>query len=213
MMGLHSRAQEFDNDARLWLYVKLNKSLNNKLKAQLILQNRLDNNISEYGQFNLNPELNYKLFKGFRLTGGYVVGKIRNLDASYATRHQAYAGFSYKWKWKQLALTYRNLVQVQAKSVLSSNKGEVLRWYERNKLTLSYQLNRRLEAYLAQELNSPFYRFSEMPINRFRSFVGASYKLSTKSEIEGYFMLQTKSSFKSRPNRDFVYGITYVYNF
>ena len=183
------------------------------MKLQLILQNRLDNNVSEYGQLNVNPELNYALFKRFKVIGGYVIGKVRRLDASYYTRHQAYAGFSYKLKFGRMALTYRNLLQAQARSVLSSDKGELWSWFERNKFTLSYQINKRVECYLAQEFNTPFSRFSEMPVNRYRSFIGSQLNLSKKTYVEAYFLLQTKFTFKSQPSRDFVYGLTLSHSF
>lgn len=206
-------AQDFNDDARLWLYLKLDKKIAPRLRAQFIMQNRFDDNIRTYGQVNFNGELNYKLLGWLRLTGGYVFGKVQRKDLNYSNRHQTYAGFSVHTQHDKWKLAWRGLIQMQMKNVYSSENGKVTHWYARNKFTVTYELNKRYELYVAEELNSPFYEFSQLPVNRTRSFVGVVYNLTRSSYIETYFLLQKKYSFNSPPGRDFIYGLTFSHSF
>lgn len=206
-------SQEFNDDARLWLYVKLDKKIAPRLRAQFIMQNRFDDNMRNYGQVNFNGELNYKLFKWLRITGGYVFGKVQRKDLNYNNRHQAYAGINTKTKLNKWTLAYRSLVQLQMKNIYSSDDGKVLHCYSRNKITIGYEINKRYELYMAEEINSPFREFAKLPVNRTRTSVGLTYNLTKWSYLEAYFLLQKKYSYSSLPGRDFIYGITFSHSF
>lgn len=202
-------AQVFDDDARLWLYIKLDKDISNKLNARLLFQNRFNNNASEYSQVYGDIGLTYKLNKHFRILTDYVFGGKRQAGGTYNRVHQAYTGIVFRQKIKKMQFIYRLLVQAQVSNIYSGQEGFAPRFYERSKFTIKYELNKHLTFNIAQELNSPFYRFTDVYLSRSRSFIGGEYNLSKKSSIEAYFLFQRQLKYKGQPARDFIYGITY----
>lgn len=213
VFALKSLAQDFNDDARFWLYMKLDKDITKKVNAHFLLQNRFNNNMNEYSQVYGDFGLTYKLNKHLRFITDYVYGKKRNLDGSYSNIHQVYGGFYLRKKINKFVLVYRNLLQAQFRNINSSDKGTIPKVYERNKLTVKYELNKRYAVFAAEELNLPLYRFSEYYISRNRTFFGSSYNLSKKSNIEAYFLFQRKFKLSGQPSRDFIYGVTYSYSF
>jgi hypothetical protein len=210
------RAQDFfDDDARFWLYLKLDKKLSKKLEAQLIVQDRFNNNIAEFSQLNVNPELSYKFNKHFKIQGGYVLGNKRKPEGFYLLRHQVYGGFIVRQQIGYFTIAYRQLVQAQTRASYNREKAMIPQYFDRNKLTLKYQLSRRVEMYLAGELNIPLSpKYPLITISRMRYFSGLEFKLNKNSYLEGYFLYQRKYlGTKGYPPRDFIYGLTYGYSF
>lgn len=213
-------AQDFyDDDARFWLYLKMDKKITPKLETQINLQNRFNNNITEYSQINFNGELSYKINKHFKLQGGYVWGQKRKIEGIYFSRQQFYGGFLLRQKWQTWTLVYRNLVQAQTRATYNRARARELELVSRNKLTAKYELNKRLTAYVAGEINLPLSRIIEqgenvyLAINRLRTFAGLEYTLTRRSYIEAYFLYQRKFLTKGLPPRDFIYGLTYSHSF
>lgn len=215
LLPLLAAAQEFDDDARLWLYLKLDKKITKHWHAHFLLQNRLDNNVTEYSQAYGDLGVSYYINKNIRILADYVYGYKRRIDGSYSRKHQAYAGMVLKKHFGNVVLTYRNLVQEQMTDVYTSEKGMLPVIYDRNKLTVKYEINQRWECYTAEELNFPFNKNagSGLYVSRTRTFAGIVYNLNKRSSIEAYFLFQRKFKFRSQPGRDFVYGFTYSYSF
>jgi hypothetical protein len=210
------RAQDFfDEDARFWLYLKLNKKLDKRLQSQLVIQNRFNNNITEYSQLNTNLELKYKLNKHVKLMGGYVLGNKRKPEGHYLFRHQAYLGFLMRQKMNRFGFIYRNLVQAQTPASYNREKALVPKYFDRNKLTVKYEINKYLETYVAAEVNLPLSKnYQGLYINRLRTFTGLQFNLSRRSYLETYFLYQRKYLIKRGGlPRDYIYGLTYSYTF
>lgn len=206
-------SQTYNNDARLWLYIKLDKDISNKWNAHLLVQNRFNNNVSEFSQAYSDVGVTYKLNKHVRIMADYVYGGQRRLNGTYTRIHQAYTGITLRQKLLRFSFNYRMLVQAQITNFYSSEKGHVPKIFWRNKLTVKYEINKRWDCFVAQELNSPFYRLNEIYFNRSRSFAGINYNINKASGFEFYFMLQQQLKYTGQPNRDFVYGITYSHSF
>lgn len=212
---LPATAQEFNDDARLWLYLKLDKDLSKKWNAHLLLQNRFNNNVTEYSRGYSDFGVTYKINKHVRVMADYVYGRSRRPDDSYSHVHQAYTGVILRHKIGQLLLVYRLLLQAQVKDIYASDKGGVPKLYVRNKLTMKYEITKRVNVFVAEELNNRLLKSEEdrLPFSRSRSFVGAGYNLTKTSSIEAYFLFQRKFKLENQPARDFIYGITYSYSF
>ncbi|MBA3680793.1 MAG: DUF2490 domain-containing protein [Bacteroidetes bacterium] len=213
LYSFSAKAQYYDDDAKLWLYIKLDKDITKKLNAELSLQNRFDNNISEYTNANANVELTYKLNKHFRFVGGYTYGQKRELNGMFGDREQIYGGFILRKKIKQFLFAYRNLLQASTKNVNSSEKGGVPLYFDKNKFTVKYELSKRVEFFISQELNLSYDQPKYDNISRSRTFAGAIYNLTAKSYLEGYFLFQKHYRYKDQPKRDFVFGLTYAHSF
>lgn len=205
-------AQYYDDDAKLWLYVKLDKDLSSKLNAELSIQNRIENNVSQYSKLYCNLQLSYKLNKNFRLVAGYGYGK-NDRDGSYGDRHRAYAGFILRKRAKNFLFSYRNIFQGSVKNINTSENGAAPLYFDRNKITVKYELNKRVEFYTAQELNLSYNQPEYDNIARSRTYVGTIYNLSKKSSVEAYFMFQKHLKYVNQAKRDFIFGLTYSHSF
>lgn len=206
-------SQTYDDDARFWLNLKFNKKLGTNWSANLTLQNRFHNNVTEYSRCFADLGLEYKINKHVRVLADYVYGGKRRLNGTYSHVHQAYAGILLRQKYQRFLFQYRNIVQLNMEDVYSSEDGRQLRFFERNKLTVKYEWNKRLDVYLAGEINSPFYRFSDLMVRRTRLVAGLEYQLSDKSGVEAGFIFQNRYRYSSPSSREFIYTLSYSYNF
>ena len=220
LLSATSKAQDFfDDDARFWLYLKVEKKISERWEGQLNVQNRFNNNIGEFSQLNLNGEVTYKINRYVKVLGGYVWGEKRKKEGFYLSRQQVYAGFRLRHKVRRITLTYRNLVQGQTSASYDRDKARLFEYFDRNKLTVKYQLNKRLEPYVAGEINIPLASYidpyvpGQLTINRVRLFAGLEFRLTKRSYLETYFLYQRKYFSKGYPPRDFIYGLTYGYSF
>lgn len=206
-------SQYFDEDASLWLKVELEKKVMDNLSLQLTTQCRINNNVSQIGQVALDFGLRYKINKHIKLMGDYVYRENRLLDGNYLSVHQFYTGFIFKQKFDRFTFRYRLRIQTRFKQ--DEIAADVI-WPStvlRNKFTLKYEINKLIETYVAYELGTPLYSPQATGFNRSRTYLGSAIHLSKQSAVEVYFMLQRAYSYKNQPQRDFVYGLNYIYNF
>lgn len=201
------------SDARLWLYGKIEKKLGEKWEGSLLIQNRLSENMTRYSQININPEVTLKVFKPLRLVGGFVQGYSKKNEGYFLPYRQIYGGIQWRTHFKSFTLIYRHLFQIQTTAGYNRDKANVWRLYDRNKLSLRYNLSKRITPYVAGEFNvcvlDPGRQTGD--ISRYRTFLGVNYKLTRSLEWDSYFLFQERLSGESAGNRQFVYGLTLVY--
>lgn len=213
LVAYKMEAQTFEDDARLWMHLELDKDLSKNLNVHLALQNRINENITRYSRVMTELGFTYKLAKNFKLLGEYSFGFNRRLDDSYSKLHRLDVGFVLKKKFKKLTLSSRNLMQWQYKDVFSSENGHLANIYYRTKLTFHYQLNKRFNVYVAQEINLALQSRNEDGLSRSRTFFGTVYKLTKQSDLECYFLFQRQYKLFNAPERDFIYGVKYSKSF
>lgn len=213
LFGSKLFSQYFEDDARLWLNIEAKKKLTDKLSANFTLQNRLENNVSEYTKLYFNAGLSYKINEYIKPFAEVVAGMRRNLDGSYAPRYRYSLGLTLKKEIKTFTLQYRNVFQGRFTSFNYEVADDLPRYFNKNRVTIKNEITNRLEVYLAQEVYLELNNFKENNINRSRTTIGTSYKLTKKSSIEAYFLFQRRFTNKNEPKRDFIYGITYSIDF
>jgi hypothetical protein len=206
-------AQFFSDDAALWLNVAAEKELSKKIDLNVTLQNRINSNVSQYGQGTIDIGLLYKFNKNFRIAGDYMIREKRRMNGSYSTRHQFYAALYFRKRFNKFLFVYRNRIQMRYKDVTSSEEGTTPLFHERNKFLLRYEMNKLIDIYVSEELYSPFTKMKQIGFDKSRSAVGLIYKLSQKSSLEGYFLFQKELYAKKQLHRDFIFGITYNHRF
>jgi len=102
---------------------------------------------------------------------------------------------------------------MQMTDIYSSENGLVHKYYERNKGTVKYDINKRYTAYVAEELYYPLYQAKNKGFDRSRSIIGLQFNISKKAYVEGYFIYQHELNAYDRTRRDFIYGIGYSREF
>lgn len=206
-------AQDVDDDAALWITLNAEKALNERSSIHAGQQLRMNNNFADAGQFTTTVGGQYKVRKGIRVSADYAFRQRRRLDASYSLRHQFFISVFLRKKINRFTIVYRNRTQAQYNDWLTSEDGAAPRLYNRNKLTIKRELNKKWEAYLAGELNLPIGQPQRLSIDRSRFFTGMIYTFSRQLDLEAYFMLQRRYTYTDKARRDFVYGLTLNYSF
>lgn len=209
----NSYAQEYEDDAALWLYLNLEKKLNDKFDIHFTHCSRINNNISDYGLGYGDIGVAYARNKNIKVMLDYVLRQRRNPDGSYGTRHRAFFALILKKEISKFTFSYRYRFQAQLKDMLTSEDGLIPKYYDRHKLNIKYELNKRYSMYISEELYYPWYQAKNKGFDRSRSAVGLIWKLSKKKSIEGNFTYRHELNAFNRTNRDFIYSLTYSYEF
>lgn len=206
-------AQRYEDDAAIWLNIYLEKKLNDKFDIHLNQKNRIANNVSEYSMGYADIGFTYNYNKNIKFLADYVYAVKLNIDGSYRNRNQFYLAVILKKRFGRLTILYRNMVQSQLEDVYVSYEGRYPVNYERNKLTVKYDLNKRFTAYAAEELYLPLYQTRIKGLDRSRTYAGLFYNLTKKSSLEVYFCLQHELNAYKATKRDFIYGLGYSLEF
>ncbi len=206
-------AQEFEDDAQLWLNLNLEKKISDDFDVHFSHSSRINNNISEYGLGYGDIGVSYARNKNIKVMLDYVLRQKRNLDGSYGTRHRAYFAVILKKEISQFTFSYRYRFQAELRDMLTSEDGMIPRYYDRHKLSVKYELSKRYAVYICEELYYPWYQAKNKGFDRSRSGIGLIYKLSKKKSIEGNFTYRHELNAFNRTNRDFIYSLTYSYEF
>jgi hypothetical protein len=157
--------------------------------------------------------LSYNFNKHVKVMLDYVYGKRRRLDGTYKNRQMIYFALVLKKKFGQWTILYRNRIQAQSQELQPDDYGVKPSYYERNKLTLKYELNKHVEAFVQSELYYPLYQAKGKGFDRSRSGAGLNYTLNKKTSFDFYFLYQHELNASRRTQRLFVYGIGYNHEF
>src|SRR5688572_25985580 len=152
-----SNAQDFEDDAALWLNFYVEKKLNDNFDVHFTHSSRINNNVSEYGLGYGDIGVSYARNKNIKVMADYVYRKRRNLDGSYSDRHRAYFAVILKKELGRFACSYRYRFQAELRDMFVSEDGLVPRYYDRHKVTIKYDLSKRFSAYVSEELYYPYY--------------------------------------------------------
>ncbi len=209
----NSFSQEYEDDAQLWLNLNLEKKLNDNFDVHFSHSSRISNNISEYRLGYGDIGVSYARNKNIKVMLDYVLRQRRNPDGSYSTRHRAYFAVILKKEISQFTFSYRYRFQGELRDVLTSEDGMIPRYYDRHKLSIKYELNKRYSVYVSEELYYPWYQAKNKGFDRSRSAIGLICKLSKRKSIEGNFTYRHELNAFNRTNRDFIYSLTYSYEF
>ena len=213
-------AQNYYDDAQLWLNIYLEKKISKKIDIHLNQQDRFINNISQFGLGYADVGMTYKFTKNIKVLADYVfIEKKRNND-TYKIRHQYYVALIFKKDFGYWRFSYRNMFQCQYNSPFTSDNGYIPYYYDRNKITVKYKATKRFSFYVAEEVNIPIHNPQATGLNRSRSFLGMFITTRKHQQLEFYYMyqvqLQQSNWYKqdvSYPNsplsRKFVIGVGY----
>lgn len=203
----------YEDDAAIWLNLHFEKKVLKKFEISLDQKNRINNNVTDYGLGYMDVGVNYSVFKWMKVQLDYVYGKSRNLDGTYSDIHRGAISLILRKKIDNWTFTYRNMVQIRFKNIYTSENGTIPTYFERNKLVVKYDINKRFETYISEELYLPFDQTRNKGLSRSRSAIGLIYNITKKINLEGFFIYQHELNAFNRTNRDFIYGLGYSQQF
>jgi len=207
--------EEFNNDPAAWLSIRLEKKINKHFTIQLNQHNRINENLSKYGRGNIDFGMAYIFNKNIKIMFDYVYVEKRKLDDNYATRSQFFIALVLKKEFGKWTIIYRNMFQARLKEYYEVEKnGEPYpEFYERNRLTLRYKINKIFTPYIAQEIYYPLYQAKNKGFDRSRTYFGLTYHLNKQTSFGSYFLYQRELNSFNATNIDYVYGLIISHDF
>ncbi len=217
---LSAPAQQFYNDAQLWLNLYLEKKISKKFALHLNQQDRWTQNVSQFELAYADIGITYKVTKNVKVLGDYVMALKKKDNGIYSKRHQYYVALVVKKDFLKWRFMYRNMLQLQNFDPYTRNDGYIQYIYDRHKVSIKYFATKRFEFYVAEELYLPLNNPQLKTFERSRSFTGMFYNISKYQQLEfyfafqaelqkGYWYKQDKHYDNSLLKHDFIYGIGY----
>ena len=145
MLFLRHAVQAQFNDAQLWENINIEKNLSPRLLARINQEGRTTDNFSRFSFNYFDMGLTYKINKHIHATLAYVWVEKQQKDDAWSTRHQAYADITLRQKFKGFMITDRQMFLWQVKDYFSSANGRIPDYYLRNKITIKYEKNFKIE--------------------------------------------------------------------
>ena len=188
------------DDNQSWTSVGFEKKLPYSFKLQFEQELRLDNQLSTFKQTFSEFSLSYSVFKGFKIEFPF-----RYMAYKDKTKQRVSFSGSYKYSFKPVSLKHRTKYQ------RTYEKGEIPEELIRNKLSIMYKLNKKIEPYVSGEfiqlLNAQNY-----PLDETRFSFGLTSELPRKNSIKIFYTLKNEDKTKNNPDEIGVFGLSYNFS-
>lgn len=210
IIGLKISAQTiFTDDAAIWTGIEIQRKINKKTSLSFSQQCRFDENVTQLGRASFGIDGFYKINKNLRINYGYTFLKKIDDDLTYYNENRLNTGFTAKKDFRKWEISLRNISQMRFKKYFTSEDGKIPKIYNRSRIELNYEINKRYSAYHSHEIYVPLNKTEVIEINRLRSITGFSYNFSKKTSIKSYFLFQRQFHTDEYIERKFVYGVEF----
>jgi hypothetical protein len=218
---LHS--QDYYNDAQFRFNLGIEAKITKRFGFTFNQQDRWQKNVSDLNRASFDFGLSYKINRFMRVKADYVLIQKKNKFNYFLPRNWFYVALFLKKDFKRWKIVDRNLLQLR-NGITNSEEAYVQRYYYRNKLTLKYEITKRFEGWVAEEVYIPLNSPQAQGIDRTRSFIGITMVTFKGQSIDFYFMYQAylqknewfnqKNKYDSSPlKRNYIFGINYFISF
>ena len=188
------------DDNQSWTSVGFEKKLPYSFKLQFEQELRLEDQLSTFKQTFSEFSLSYSVFKGFKIEIPF-----RYMTYKDKTKQRVSFSGSYKYSFKPVSLKHRTKYQ------RTYEKEEIPEELIRNKLSIMYKLNKKIEPYVSGEfiqlLNAQNY-----PLDETRFSFGLTYELPKKNSIKIFYTLKNEDKTKKNPDEIGVFGLSYNFS-
>jgi hypothetical protein len=217
-------SQEYRDDAQLRAHFSVEGEINKHFSVHLDQQYRFNNNVSNFSRGSADIGIVWKINKAVRLLFDYVYIQRKTNSDIWRQRNWYYGALVLRQEVRHWRIIYRNMVQMRSGNVHSDNE-HLYKIYDRNKLSLRYELNKRLTPYVSGEVYIPLNNPQYLGIERSRNQLGLLINTAKNQQLELYFMYQVwwvkGASWWNQDDRypshyfrrDFIYGIGYGIEF
>ena len=188
------------DDNQSWTSVGFEKKLPYSFKLQFEQELRLDNQLSTFKQTFSEFSLSYSVFKGFKIELPF-----RYMTYKEKTKQRVSFSGSYKYSFKPVSLKHRTKYQ------RTYEKGEIPEELIRNKLSINYRLNKKIEPYVSGEFIQ-LLDATNYPLDETRFSFGLTYKLPKKNSIKIFYTLKNEDKTKKNPDEIGVFGLSYNFS-
>ncbi|MBI3135468.1 MAG: DUF2490 domain-containing protein [Bacteroidetes bacterium] len=189
-----------NSDIQLWAGANVKVKLNKKWSMNLSPEFRFSDTIKTLNAAIAEAGVKYDLNKSIAFFSEYRY-TLRPLQNDI---NRISLGATYSWSKKgfPLALSYR--IKFQYSRNRNSGNSES---YLRNKITLDYNLSKRLDPYLSYEL---FFLFGKNEFRNTRYSLGFEWSFTKNLSLAVYYMYQ-REIYVKKPSVDHIFGLTLNY--
>lgn len=193
------------NDAELWTGLSISKKITKKISANLEEQVRINDNISSGKSVFTDLGVSCRFNKSLKISGNYrFINRGRN-NGAYWISHRFYADLRYTYKTKPLIFSYRNRFYTE---IGQEENGLIRENYERNKLELKFDLDKRFRPFIASEL---YYFVEKAVFNKVRYTAGIDFNLKNRNELTLFYRIQRKMN-ETNPDYSYIIGVGFSHN-
>jgi hypothetical protein len=193
------------SDLQLWTGVAFSKKINKKLSADLNLESRINNNISQVGKYFAEAVIDYKLLPFLKTEVNYrYVFRDPGQSPSRNQRVSGMLTFS-KDITKKSELKFRTLYQYETEPTAELRSEQ----FWRNRLELEHKLSKKWDSSLKGELW--YDTIDRKAFDRFRFTIGAKYEFIKSNTIQLFTAFQRELNRNNIKNVDIDYitGVRY----
>jgi hypothetical protein len=188
------------DDNQSWTSVGFEKKLPYSFKLQFEQELRLEDQLSTFKQTFSEFSLSYSVFKGFKIEIPF-----RYMVYKDKTKQRVSFSGSYKYSFKPVSLKYRTKYQ------RTYEKGEIPEELIRNKFSIMYRLNKKIEPYVSGE----FIQLDDIhnyQLDETRFSFGLTYELPKKNSMKIFYTLKNEDKTKKNPDEIGVFGLSYNFS-
>lgn len=183
-------SQQIGNSA--WLALKVKKDISKKLSFKAGLGYR-ESNINDKSRF-VDLSLKYKINKSIKIAGGYRLGIDKENINYFENTNRFNLDLNIKHSFsKKLKLIYRLRYQKKYSEIFTSELGYLPNNNFRNRITLSYKLNKKtlikgsIESFAKQNYKTPIF------FNKIRNTIGLERKINKKQSLGACYIYQQET--------------------
>ena len=201
-------------DLESWTSISLKYKLNKKWSFELEEQLRLDENISEIGEYFTQLNAEYSISKNFDIGGG--LRYIRENDnkgniQGYENHFRFNLDASYKHKINNFSIKYRLRYQNKNELGVSTDDGDYANQNMRFKTSVGYDIkNWKLDPKFSAEIFNHFEEGEDNGFSKYRLTLGTDYKIKHFGKI-GLFYRMEKELNVELPETTNIIGLKYTY--
>jgi len=188
------------DDNQSWTSVGFEKKLPYSFKLQFEQELRLEDQLSTFKQTFSEFSLSYSVFKGFKIEIPF-----RYITYKDITKQRVSFGGSYKYSFKPVSLKYRTKYQ------RTYEKGEIPEELIRNKFSIMYRLNKKIEPYVSGE----FIQLDDVhnyQLDETRFSFGLTYEFPRKNSLKIFYTLKNEDKTIKTHAEIGVFGLSYNFS-
>ncbi len=188
-------ADDSESWASIGFETKLPYSLNLEFEQEL----RLKDQLATFKQTFSEVSLSYPVFDGFKIQVPF-----RYITYNDEIKQRLSFSGSYKYSFKPVRLKHR------AKYQRTYKKGEIPEELIRNKFSIMYRLNKKIEPYVSGELFH-LYNTENEKFDEYRVSLGVAVDLPGKNSIKIFYIYKKEDVTESSPDEVNIFGLGYNY--
>lgn len=198
---------QVQKDAALWLSYGLDFKYKKKWKFSVSPELRFNNNMTHFNRAMVDLGAEYKPLKYFSAEISYRTSA-RSQDEWTDFRERIQFGVGIKQEWRAFTFSYQPRYQASLQQVSSDGDADFETTF-RNKLSVKYDINKKLSSSTSFELFNNSEQGMEFRLENWRWKAGIGYSINKRNSIDIGYMIQ-KAIYQSPQEMDYVVMISYA---